>query len=207
MAETHDSDDFMESAFKMAALFCEELGLDGNTISKVVAANDGAFFVQAASLIEAALNSGLSKRISIRKLYGHLEEDQVISIIERIQMGGANNKVEIALACNLISNSDKHFIEAILSVRNLYVHRFQHYGMTFEALLDSLSEDRRRSLVQKLLPSALRNRLQVTAEKEVAFVQYNARVFLVSFIARVMEFRQPKGILGLLGWESETKDG
>jgi hypothetical protein len=189
---------FIQTSFDKASQFCRELGIEGDAVSEVLKAKDGAFFIQAASMIEAALNSGLSKRISISKGFGRLNDDEVLSIVERMQMGGANSKVEMALTCDLIHKSHKQYIEGMLDIRNLYVHRFQNYGMPFHDLFNGLIESKKKSLMSKLDPVRSCADAKESPHLFASILELNARVILVSLVAHIMRFREPQSLLTLL---------
>jgi hypothetical protein len=118
-------------------------------------------------------------------------------------MGGANNKVEIALACDLISRTDKGFIEGIGEVRNLYIHKFQNYALTFTDLFEGLPETRKNSITTRLDPIQLYKKFPTSKHLKAKMLQQGARFYLLGLVHRIMEFRQPKGLLSLLGWKPD----
>jgi hypothetical protein len=194
---------YLQVAFEHATEFCRELGMEGGTVSKIILAEDSSFFIQAMSLLEAVINSGLSKRLAIRKNFGSLSDEEVLTIVERMSMGGANNKVEIALACDLISDKDKRFIEGMNEVRNLYIHKFQNYALTFTELFESLPDARKKSITIKLDSVESYKKFPTFKHLKAKMLQQSARFYLLGLVHRIMEFRQPKGLLSLLGWKPD----
>lgn len=130
---------------EVGELIQEKLGLKEDYVQHLMNEDDWTMMILAWGLIEACLNSAITKS---------LEKPELETFIQNLNINGRSGKVMLAKDLGILEKNEAKFIEKFSSIRNRFAHGINRFRTTFEEYFEEIenSKEFKEALIWKEIP-------------------------------------------------------
>jgi hypothetical protein len=144
-----DFQGLVQSVREVCAEVEVDLGLPSGFVADLPHETDWTFIVKLGAIAEAALNEVIQTAVADERLH---------PTVSRLRLRGPDGKLALAKDLELLSVSERRFIERVAQLRNSAVHDVHSFSLTFASLLDGMKSNEEPQFWRDLLGVAVDDR-------------------------------------------------